>query len=240
MITRSYCPRTLFLVLLIGVSLPGGCTQKSSLVRENFEETGRGNRILIMPMDIELTELQAGGLAEPKAAWTEAAQTHLSQALREELLARDLTPVQYKPPTDDYQKEYRHNQLIKLHRAVRSAILQHEYTAHRLQTKKGIFDWTLGEGVSAFRDEHGADYAFFINIRDTYASAGQQLVSAILSVLVLFPIHPGGRTKAVASLVDLHNGDIVWFSRLLSDTGDLRSLEEAREVLKALLITLPL
>jgi hypothetical protein len=44
---------------------------------------------------------------------------------------------------------------------------------------------------------------------------------------------------AFASVVDLNTGDIVWFNRLISTTGDLRNQKEANKSVANLLKGLP-
>jgi hypothetical protein len=50
----------------------------------------------------------------------------------------------------------------------------------------------------------------------------------------------GGVQGAVASLVDLRTGNIVWFSTLASTSGDVLSPEPARDVVDDLLEDFPL
>jgi hypothetical protein len=164
----------------------------------------------------------------------------LTKVLQEELSRRNAMLVPYEP-TEDPEKLYRHNQIVKLHNAVGEAILRHKYDPKfELPTKKGKFDWTLGPGVSVLREDYEADYALFVFIRDTYSSAERTLLSLVFTGLFLFPIHPGSIQQGFASLVDLHDGDIEWFNRLISYTGDLRSAEPARKTIKNLLVDLPL
>ena len=49
----------------------------------------------------------------------------------------------------------------------------------------------------------------------------------------------GGEQHGFASLVDLRSGDIVWFNRLLSVVGDLRTEEPAAKTVSQLLEGLP-
>ncbi len=51
---------------------------------------------------------------------------------------------------------------------------------------------------------------------------------------------PGGQQVGFASLVDLETGDIVWFNRLVSGVGDLRTAEPARAAVDDLLADFPL
>jgi hypothetical protein len=49
----------------------------------------------------------------------------------------------------------------------------------------------------------------------------------------------GGAQIGYASLVDLNNGRVLWFNRLLRATGDLREPDKAAETLNALLDQFP-
>lgn len=228
--------------LLVSFSVLVGCTYASPLVRERgWERAGADVRVLLMPPQIVLGQVTAGGLMEPNAAWTATAKKNLTEAIREDLYARNASLEIYEPPEGDMVKEYEHNQLVKLHEAVGGAILQHKYRyGAPLATKEGKFDWTLGDGVKLLRDEYNADYALFVYVHDTYASSGRMLLSIALSLMFFFPVHAGSGQQGFATLVDLETGDIIWFNRLVSMSGNLRSLEPAREVATKLLTDLPL
>ena len=118
-------------------------------------------------------------------------------------------------------------------------ILVHKYVPQlALPTKSEKFDWTLGPNAQELRETTGADYGLFVFIRDSYTSAGRAAVivfAALLGVSV-----PGGYTAGFASLVDLNTGDVVWFNRLVSRSGDLRTAGPARDVINSLLAGIPL
>ncbi len=228
------------LIVLLPFIFLAGCAQISPLLRQQeIAERTEMVRVLLMPVEIELAELTAGGLVEPRADWTAAAKRHVIEALQEEVSRRNATLVVYEPPADP-EKAYRHDQLVKLHNAVGGTIVQHKYGEFALPTKEGRFDWTLGQGIRVLREEYKAEYALFIFIRDSYASYGRILLSLVLTGLALFPIPPGSVQQGFASLVELREGNILWFNRLVSYTGDLRRAEGARETVKSLLSDLPL
>ena len=228
----------LFLVIVVLT----GCAQTTAHTRsEAFRHPVAGTRILLLPAHIELYELSAGGLAEPKAEWTAQAQAHITAALKEEMATRKAQLILYQPPKNDPAKEHAHIQLVKLHDAVWGAILTHQYGfGPSLPTKKGKFDWSLGQGTNVLREDQDADYGLFILLRDSYASPGRIVAAAVVSALNLFYVHPGGRQIGFASLVDLLTGDIVWFNWLESGTGDLRTDEPARKTVQQLLTDFPL
>lgn len=231
--------KQLALLLLILVMVTG-CAQKTVLMRSEEPLSQKsGDRVLLMPADIELYEMTAAGLLEPKADWTASAFANVTESAKQILKAKQDTLIVYEPPTAELDKMYDHQQIIKLHEVVGDAIVRHQINPYsQLPTKQNKFDWTLGRGVNALRDEYGADYALFIFMRDSYASAGR---IAVMVVAAVFRVGvPLGRQVGFASLVDLRSGDIVWFNRLFSPTGDLRTPEPARDAIQNLLDEFPL
>jgi hypothetical protein len=184
-----------------------------------FGATAQTHTVAIMPLDIELFEISAGGVIEPLGDWTARAIDHVKAGLRARHgNARELAE-------DDAIAE-----VLRLHRAVSQAVLAHHFGARKLPSKEGRLEWSLGPDVALLRERSGADFALFIWIRDTYASGARKAFGLGLG---------GGVQSAHASLVDLKSGDIVWFNRLRRLSGDLRESELAAETLDALLAEFP-
>jgi hypothetical protein len=190
-------------------------------------------RIVVMPLDVELAQLTAGGMHEPHSEWTEAALKHMRAALEAEARARKVQLVEFQPDRGAAGDRETGLELVKLHRAVGGTVLVHQYTPGlALPSKEGKLDWSLGPTVAAIARSHDADYALFLFVRDSYATAGRMaviVVGALLGVGV-----PGGAQVGFATVVDLKTGDIVWFNRLVRPHGDLRTPEAAGETVKAL------
>jgi hypothetical protein len=203
-----------------------------------LEHAGEHAKIVLMPVDVELSEVQASGQLEPKADWTESAQQFLVAGLHGENQAQGLSLLNYDDKAAPTELRDRLNQIQKLHGAVGKAILIHHYVQQlQLPTKKGQFDWTLGPSVQALHEQSGADYALFVYIRDSYTSAGRvavQILAAIAHVSL-----QGGQQLGFVSLVDLKTGNIVWYNLLARNTGDLRTADAAKEVAKTLLTGFP-
>jgi len=205
--------------------------------------TEPGTRVLLMPPDIELYELTAGGLQEPNAAWTAAAKQYLEEGLRAELQAKNTTLEVYQRP-ENPSKEYAYQQLIKLHDAVGGSIFLHQILRQpnlSLPAKKGKFDWSLGEGVNKLREEFDADYAVFMFLRESHKSSGRVAVTIATAILTLGHVVPGGGQRGgYASLVDLRSGNILWFNHVFGFPGDLREAKGAQGAVKYLLTGFPL
>ena len=232
------------LVVLVAAILVSGCgTQltESYTAGDSSESTFKlgtnSARVVLMPLDIELTELTATGLKEPKAAWTETARRHVTNALAADLNERNMNLVNYRKPKSA-KRLMRDDQLTKLHSQVGGTILVHHYnTQGRLATKKGRMDWTLGSTARQLGKDQKAQFALFVFLRDTYATGGRK---AAVAVSAIFGTGARGDERVgFASLVDLRTGNVVWFNFLYSDRGDIRKAEAARNVIEDLLNGFP-
>jgi hypothetical protein len=222
-------------VAALGLVLANCTTTSTKAILNDAKapQASRTARVLLMPADIELSELTAAGIKEPKAAWTRSAQSHVRTALTRVLAEKNakLVPAGRLAHSD--------TQLIKLHGAVGRTILRHKYVAQlQLPTKRGKFDWTLGRDVRKLRKRYNADYALFVLLRDSYSTGGRKAL-AVMGAIFGVGVSTGYQV-GFASLVDLRSGEIVWFNRLFSNTGDLRELEPAQVAVRNLLDKVPL
>lgn len=195
--------------------------------------------VVLMPVDVELGELQAGGLVEPKADWTENGRTYLMHAI-DGLVNGGLTKLVIANPElvlDDPTSI--EAQLINLHGAVGGSITYHNPAGGTgLPSKGDAFDWTLGPDVKVLRDRYGADYALFVRMRDQYTSAGR--VAATVIAAAVFRAHLAKASQSgFASLVDLNNGNVLWFNALYRETGDMRDQKSADDTASLLLANFP-
>lgn len=217
---------------ILGAALLAANANAATNLAEGFSKLPTGSKVLIVPLDIELFELGAGGVLEPNAEWTAQANQNLAKAFRE----KPFPNTEFVATPDSLRPEL--EELSRLHGAVGSAIVLHHSTpAFELPTKKGKLDWSLGESFANLKEKTGARYALFGFVRDSYASGGR--VAAIVVGALLGVGISGGIQTGYASLVDLETGQIVWFNRLLRGYGDLRSYENAKESLNAMLKDFP-
>ena len=197
---------------------------------EGFSKLPTGARIVLMPVDVELYEVSGGGSVEPRADWTSAAAAHITTALLRSRLGPGAHPM---PGETDAAL----TRVMQLHRAVSSAVVIHHYGSLKLPTKRGL-DWSLGPEASLLAEHGAADYALFVWMRDSYASAARKATIAVAAAVFL-PVF-GGAQSGYASLVELRSGRIVWFNRLSRMSGDLRDQAAAQETVAALLDGFPL
>lgn len=217
-------------VVLLGLLLAGCAATANRQTPQLRRDAAQAPRIVVMPIDVELSELSAGGVQEPNATWTDAARKHMKAALEQEARARSVKLAEFNSDAGSGEDRDLGAELVKLHRAVGTAAFATQMAP--LPSKAGKFDWSLGPDVAAIARTQQADYALFIFLRDSYASGGRvalMIVGAALGVAM-----PGGAQVGFASLVDLRSGDLVWFNRLIRGQGDLRTPAAAEETVKTL------
>jgi len=214
------------------------CVQTAHKTTGTLKTGTENRRIVLMPVDIELSVLNAGGITEPRADWTTAGREHVRTALaahtatfEAEIVTPDNSDI-----LDDLDKEQL--QIVKLANAVGNSILLHEYLPQlKLPTKKDQFDWTIGPDAKLLKEKYNADYALFVFLRDSYASSGRV---AVIIIGAIFGVGlQGGIQAGTATLVDLETGQVVWFNRLARASGDLRNGDAAAETIKLLLTEFP-
>lgn len=226
---------------VVGAVLTSACATKTFQQVNTLERDDSPLRVVLMPLDVQLSELTAGGLHEPKADWTTSARVNIRDALIEALRGHGAELAVYVEGPGDPQVRRDQIQLVKLHEAVGQTILVHKFQpALALPTKENVFDWSLGPKVASLRDEYDADYALFVFVRDSYSSGGRVAATVLLGIVTMGRyILPGGQQTGFASLVDLDTGNIVWFNRLQRGAGDLRTLDAARDSVAVLLTDFP-
>jgi len=224
-----------------------GCVQTRQVADVYFTPPKGDYSLLVMRPDVTVNALTTGGMAEPRADWTEQARANIVAALRAEeagrggevkvLDRRDSLPGVSADSVAD---------LERLHAAVGNSIALHKYLGAYLPAKrrKGL-DYTLGEDAVALGRKTGFDYALFMYAEDNVASAGRTAlqVLGVAGCAIGFCAPSGGsRQFAYASLVDLRTGDVVWFNVLQTGSqlpgvsfGDIRKPEGAAQMVDRLL-----
>ena len=226
-----------FVWLLLWAALATGCAGDAARLGAHLHVSEGPPRIALMPLDIGLSRVSAGGFHQPVASWTEAAEQHLVRALRQVARERGLILNQAEPAL--WQEPAAHQSRL-LQGAIQQAILLHHFgdDRNRLPAMNGHLGWSMGASGRDLRGVLAADYALFIHLRDSYSSTGRRVLSVVSTVLVGLPL-PGGQQVGIATLVDLRTGQVVWARALDRATGDLRDPKSALETARALLKELP-
>lgn len=224
----------LYLLYATLLAIAGTASAQSNLA-DGFKAIARDAKIVLMPIDLELFLVSGGGVFEPRADWTDAANKHLRAALVEKKKTLGASSIELsEQDADDFAE------INALHAAIARSIAFHHFGqgSFRLPTKDGKLDWSMGEAVAPIKKKTAANYALFTWMRDSYVS-GERVAAVIIMAIFGVAMAPGGMQIGYASLVDLDTGQIVWFNRLIRGSGDLREAAKATETLDVLLANFP-
>jgi hypothetical protein len=233
-------------VLAMAAAL-SGCVQTRQVADVYFTPPEGDYSLLVMRPDVTVNSLTTGGMAEPRADWTEQARANIVAALRAEEAGRggEVKVLDRRDSLPGVSAESVAD-LERLHAAVGNSIALHKYLGAYLPSKrrKGL-DYTLGEDAVALGRKTGFDYALFMYAEDNIASTGRTAlqVLGVAGCAIGFCAPSGGsRQFAYASLVDLRTGDVVWFNVLQTGSqlpgvsfGDIRRPEGAAQMVDRLL-----
>ncbi|MQA66798.1 MAG: hypothetical protein GEU76_13015 [Alphaproteobacteria bacterium] len=225
-------------VLVVVTAILAGCVTTTQQTGHTLPKDEGARRIIVLPPDVELSILHAGGVEEPNAEWTRNARKHIADDLAERFRRMNVALVNGDRIALESAGDSSELQLLKLHEVVGASILNHQYQGPRqLPTKVNSFDWSLGPETRHLATKHGGDYALFVFVRDSYSSDARiatMIIAAAFGVGI-----QGGTQIGYASLVDLRSGDVVWFNLLARATGDLRTAEAVQETVNLLLANFP-
>nr|CRH07983.1 Protein of unknown function [Candidatus Magnetococcus massalia] len=171
-----------------------------------------------MPMNVTLSEIQAGGMHEPKAEWTQKAIENLHSATEKYADQHGLRLEQIDPAKLD-KRDPDFVKMRQMHTVVANTIHRHSRLM-TIPTKVEKPYWTLGSYPQKLKELTKADYGLYLHFSDSFASKGRMLVMFAAAAAGV-SVH-GGQQMAAASMIDLNTGQVVWHDRLHKAHGDLR------------------
>ena len=224
------------------------CVQMKQYADVQFTPPQGAYKLLVLRPDVTVSSLTTGGMAEPRADWTEQARGRIVNAVRAQQAGHG-GEVKILDRRNQLQgvSEQEVAEVERLFYAVGQSIVLHKYLGEYLPTKRGKgLDWTLGEDAVRLGQKTGYDYALFMHAEDEVASRGRVALGmlGIAGCFVGFCApNVGGATQLdYAGLVDLKTGEVVWFNVVLAksevpgiDFGDLRSQKGAEQMVDRLL-----
>jgi len=186
-------------------------------------------RVVVLPVDIEVVEVSAGGVEEKVPDWSrEASQSvfrALSAAIRKERNMDEVTAPRFSGADAANLSEH-----LALYKLVVN-------TASKIgwEHKVKRFDYGIGPGLRALADKTGADAAIMVYGRD-YASTAGRKARAVVGHIPILNIFTGpapklGHSFVHIGVVDLRTGDLLWMSSSYREgSTNLRDPEDAAKM----------
>lgn len=235
MMRRFVCAVLLITTSVIATPTLAAMSAVNPALSQNLE--ARPKRVVLLPPQVFVFELSAGGVSSRMADWEAMARDNLSSAATR--MARDLklfdlvtTPRLDAPNLDQLEAH------IGLYdRVAQSVFVYGRGNQSAWAHKKNEFDYTVGPGLSFLREQTGADAALIVLGSDYISSGGRK--AAFIAGLALGIVMPLGQSFMTAGLVDLKTGDVQWMGFDSSGSLDSRKPADIDDLMRTLYQTYP-
>ena len=210
------------------------------------EKLGQTGTITVVPLNVDVYQLSAGGVKEKIDEWCFLARRNVLTAVEEELKQIPLLNLKSFSETAISENQKSNlEQTSALFNAISTSIILHTYGPpdHRFPEKIQNFDYSLGTEVSELSEQ--TDALLLVQAMDHISTAGRKALQAgsvILGALVGVAVTPNlGITVVSIALVDAQSGDILWYNFHGSGGAhDLRNPIDTTLLVKNILSPFPL
>jgi hypothetical protein len=200
-------------------------------------------KMLLLPADIRVHEISAGGVVEKVDDWTISASNHAMKSVREIAGSKNLFEPKEVPALADSDKQVldQHLALYELVAASADFSKSGPFAPWRERAKN--FDYTLGPGLTELAERSDLDAAVIVIGSDYISSSGRKatmalgILAAALTGVAVIPV--GGTAYVSVGVVDLKSGNLLWFATSRGQTDDLRQEQQVRAVLEKLFTGYP-
>lgn len=190
----------------------------------------------VLPPDITLRELAAGGSSQERDDWSDAARNHARDTLAS---IRGENFVYFRDLEISEELEDEVEDVMALYRAINLTFLTRIYSRSGPPTSTPP---SLGS-LDSIADAAGADAIMMVYGVDDIFTADRKALAALGLAAAVFtgvPILPSSGEGHLSAALVSRNGRILWYNILGADQlGDLRKPDGVRKTLERLLSTLP-
>lgn len=227
------------ILLILVLCVPASSWAAFSAVNPRISPTSSNppKKILLLPPQMFVAEMSAGGVIQKQDDWTQQANENLLAAIEAHGRESNRFETLRMPNLSSAESEIVESH-IGLYERLASAI--HAYGQGKdsgWEQKKKEWDYTLGQGLSFLREKTGADYALVFAGADIISTGGRKAtftVGLLLGIAI-----PLGQSFITAGMVDLQSGIIEWLTYDQSMSMDTREPEEVESMVRDFFKTYP-
>jgi PBP1b-binding outer membrane lipoprotein LpoB len=225
------------LALVLGGCATGGAETAYRVHYSLHEEPVRASptTIVLLPPDIEVSEVSAGGVVEEVPAWTEKATANLKRGINAYAATKGNLQIFAFPEIADNEVAIVNDHLALYDVVAGNAFRMTTIGGSAWKHKVDHFDYTLGSGLAFLKQRTNADAGLLVIGRHQIATGGR-VAASIFAALFAGAYVPTSRNFLTLGLVDFETGDILWFNYTTGASGkDMQKVEDAGAIVKRLL-----
>jgi hypothetical protein len=228
------------LLLVFVLSVPALALAAYSAVNPKLAilpQSERPKKILLLPPQMFVAELSAGGVIERQDDWTKTANENLLAAAETLFKEGSQFEAVRLPKLNEADDEIVESHIGLYDRVAQAIFIYGRGQDSGWQQKKTEWDYTLGKGLAFLREKTGADSALIFTGADIISTEGRKAAFAVGLLLgVAIPI---GQSFVSAGLADLNTGEIRWLSYDQSMSLDTRDPAAVQELVRDFFKTYP-
>jgi len=200
-------------------------------------------KMLLLPADIRVHEISAGGVVEKVDDWTISASNHAMKSVREIAGSESLFEIKEVLALTDAEKQVLDQHLALYELVAGSADFSKSGPFAPWRERAKNFDYTLGPGLRELAERSDLDAAVIVIGSDYISSSGRKatmalgILAAALTGVAVVPV--GGQAFVSIGVVDLRTGNLLWFATSRGQSSDLRQEQQVRAALDKLFIGYP-
>ena len=233
-------PVLIRLLLVFALSVPALAIAAYSAVNPKLatlSQDERPKKILLLPPQMFVAEMSAGGVIQRQDDWTKEANENLTAAAETYFRESGHFEAVRMPMLDGEAAETVESHIGLYDRLAFAIYIYGRGLDNGWQHKKTEWDYTLGNGLAFLREKSGADTALIFTGADIISSGGRKAAFAVGLLLgIAIPI---GQSFISVGLADLNTGEIRWMSYDQSMTLDSRDPAAVQELVKDFFISYP-
>ncbi len=196
-------------------------------------------KAIVMPVDLEMFLLTAGGTRELQPEWTEIGTDNLQQAF-DDASAKTFEPVSLPELTEEEQAILdEHMALFEV--AVANSVTM--ITTAKMKHKIDNYDYTVGPGMAWLADRAGAEKLVMFSAVQEKSSGGRiamMILGAAVGGTTGVYVSPGiGSSYGTVGIMDLKTGNIEWANYRTPVKGDMRKEKSATSTVGDLMLAFP-
>ena len=210
--------RVLIMVMLIQFSFANAFAYESRMLLDELEKELKNKNIALISIDVEITQIKPNKSKDANEIWSISARENIIDTLNRLIVSTGATmPVLNK---NTATKSDQIEQAVALQSIINLSILGHIQSP--LPSKQS-FDWSVGEQLRILKQFSNADFGLFLFVRAGFKTE------------ISMPEYQAG----FISLVNLNNGNTVWFDHNMTISGSFHEAERANVAMQDLMKDFP-
>jgi len=233
--------------VLAGALLLAACATQKTAYNKNLSRQADSqprHRVLLAQPDLRVHEISAGELVEEMPDWSQKASAEAAKSV--EMLAASSRLFELVQPSklSDAERSTL-EQYGALYALVSGSVYASQHSTYSAWKQRAAdFDYTLGPGMNGVAKTANLDAVIFVVGTDYVSTTSRKAAMALgMALGLLSGRYAGPESKPAflsAGVVDMHTGDLLWYStELRGGSDDLRDPAVVKSLVDDLLKTYP-